>query len=185
MTRSVMPDQAPMLELAPGLQQSGGKRRRRSAPLDNSPKLPYVSTVVAILAGIVAAISYFQRGGDDEVVFSLNELEIGLIALALALLIFSVEGLISVVSEGRMLSPGRVPPRLTNLLSLGIVLGSLVLFGVAVFLAWSLVQDWDVWVIGWLAGAGCLLLALLLVFYKEAFVGDEAHFDDRNDGVPW
>jgi hypothetical protein len=26
---------------------------------------------------------------------------------------------------------------------------------------------------------------LLLVFYKEAFIGDEATFDDRQDGVPW
>lgn len=153
--------------------------------MDNSPKLPYVSIVVAVFAGIIVAISYFQRGGNDDVVFSLNELEIGLVALAVTLLIFSVEGLISVVSEGRMLHPGRVPPRLTNLLSLGIVIASLVLFADAVVLAFGLVQNWDVWVIGWLAGGGCLLLALLLVFYKEAFVGDEARFDQRNDGVPW
>ena len=153
--------------------------------MENSPNPPYVSIVIAVLAGVAAAISYFQRGGNDETVFSFNELEIGLVALAVTLLIYSLEGLISVVSEGRMLVPGRVPPRLTNLLSLGTVVASLVLFGVAVLLAIGLVQDWDVWIIGWLAGAGCFLLALLLVFYKEAFVGNEAHFDERNDGVPW
>ena len=35
------------------------------------------------------------------------------------------------------------------------------------------------------AGAGCVFLATLLVCYKEAFLGDEARFDDREDGVPW
>lgn len=153
--------------------------------MDNSPKLPYASIVVAVLASIAAAISYFQRGGNAEAIFSLNEPEIGLVALAASLLIFSVEGLISVVSEGRILAPGRMPPRLTNLLTLAIIVASVILFADAVFLAIGLVQDWDVWIIGWLAGGGCLLLALLLVFYKEAFVGDESHFDERNDGVPW
>ena len=40
-------------------------------------------------------------------------------------------------------------------------------------------------VIGTTAGAGCLDLGLLLLFYKEAFIGHEAHLDLRQDGVPW
>ncbi len=39
--------------------------------------------------------------------------------------------------------------------------------------------------VGSAAGAGCLVLGLLLLFYKEAFVGHEAHLEPRNDGVPW
>ncbi|HEV2109072.1 MAG TPA: hypothetical protein VGR16_12485 [Thermomicrobiales bacterium] len=153
--------------------------------MDNSPKLPYVSIVIALAAAAAAAISYFRRGGGEEAVFAFNELEIGLVALAVTLLIFAVEGLISVISEGRVLVPGRAPPRLTNPLSLAIVIASLVLFADAVLVGVGLVSDWDVWIMGWLAGVGCFLLATLLVFYKEAFVGDEARFDERDDGIPW
>lgn len=153
--------------------------------MDNSPKLPYVSIVLAVAAAAVAALSYYRRGGDESAVFFLNELEIGLVALSVTLVIFAVQGLISVISEGRALVPGRVPPRLTNLLSLAIVIASLVLFADAILLGIGLVSDWDVWIIGWIAGGGCFLLAIILVFYKEAFVGDEARFDERNDGIPW
>jgi len=147
--------------------------------------LPVVSIGVAIVAALLTTVSYFSRGGQDETVFSFNELEIGLVALAMTLLIFAVEGLISVLSEGRELEPGLVPPRLTNPLTGAIIVASLILFGISVALGIGLVNDWDVWAIGWLAGIGSILLAIILVFYKEAFVGDEAHFDDRNDGVPW
>ncbi|MDQ3514100.1 MAG: hypothetical protein M3462_10640 [Chloroflexota bacterium] len=153
--------------------------------MDNSPRLPFVTLGIAAVAALLTALSYFGRGGNDEPVFSFNELEIGLVALAVTLVIFAVEGLISVVSEGRQLEPGLVPPRLTNLLTVAIIVASLVLFAVSVALGIGLVSDWDVWAIGWLAGVGSILLAVILVFYKEAFVGDEAHFDDRNDGVPW
>jgi len=44
---------------------------------------------------------------------------------------------------------------------------------------------WGVKAIGSLAGLGALLLGFMLIPYKEGFVGGEAHFDDRNDGVPW
>ncbi|MEJ7762082.1 MAG: hypothetical protein WKF80_04750 [Thermomicrobiales bacterium] len=153
--------------------------------MDNSPRLPLVTIGIAAVATLLTALSYFSRGGNDEVVFSFNELEIGLVALVVTLLIFAVEGYISVLSEGRQLEPGRVAPRLTNPLTVAIIVASLVLFAVSITLGIGLVSDWDVWAIGWLAGGGCILLAIILVFYKEAFVGDEAHFDDRNDGVPW
>jgi hypothetical protein len=32
---------------------------------------------------------------------------------------------------------------------------------------------------------GCLDLAILLIFYKEVFIGDEARLDEIDDGVPW
>ncbi len=149
----------------------------------NSPVLPYVSIVVAAILGVVTLVSYFSRSRGD--VFSLSELEIGLVAVAFTLLIFATEGLISVLLEGRELHLGRVRPRLTNPLSLAIVAFSLLLFAVAIGLSIGLINGWDPEVIGLLAGVGCIDLALLLVFYKEAFVGDEAHFDHRDDGVPW
>ena len=51
--------------------------------------------------------------------------------------------------------------------------------------AWRLdYRDGKLW-LGIAAGAGCMSLAVLLIFYKEAFLGDEARFDDREDGIPW
>lgn len=116
---------------------------------------------------------------------ALTELEIGLTAIAFTLAIFGIQGLISVLLEGRRLLPGRVRPRLTNPLSVAIVVFALLLFGIAIFLGIGIVRGWGPLALGTLAGLGCLDLALLLIFYKEAFIGDEACFDERNDGVPW
>jgi hypothetical protein len=145
----------------------------------NAPTLPVMALVVA---AVVAAFVVVMRAGEDG---PLSELELGGVAWAIGLAIYGVQGLISVALEGRELRPGRVPPRLTGPLSALIVLFSLALFGVAVLLGIGLTGEWDVEALGWLAGGGCLILALLLVFYKEAFLGDEATFDNRDDGIPW
>jgi hypothetical protein len=150
-------------------------------PVENSPRLPAVALLLAAGLALVVALSY--DGGDG--VFVLSELEIGFAAAAFTLAVFGAQGLISVLLEGRRLRPGRVPPRLTDELSRAIVVFSLALFAIAVTLASGLVSDWRPRVIGVAAGGGCLVLAFLLVFYKEAFLGDEAGFDDRDDGVPW
>ena len=151
--------------------------------MDNSPRLPAVSILLAIGLAIVAAVSFVSREV-GEVPF-LNEVEIGLVAGGFTLVIFGVQGLISVLVEGRRLHPGIVRPRLTDPLSVAIVVSSLLLVGVAVALGYGIVLEWSPIVLGVLAGAGSLILAMLLVFYKEAFVGDEACFDERDDGVPW
>jgi hypothetical protein len=151
--------------------------------MENARGLPYAGLVGAGLLFVAALWSYARR--ETEGVFHLTELEIGLVASGVALLIFGLTGLISVLSEGQRLHPGRVPPRLTDLLTGGIVVFSLVLFASAVLLGYAIYDDWDPEYVGLLAGLGALDLALLLVFYKEAFVGDEATFDDREDGVPW
>jgi hypothetical protein len=116
---------------------------------------------------------------------ALSELEIGFVGIALTLVIFAVIGLISVLLEGRELEPGRVAPRLTNPLSVAIVVFSGFLFVIAVFLGIGIAQGWEPQLIGVLAGLGSIDLALLLVFYKEGFVGNETTFDERDDGVPW
>jgi len=115
----------------------------------------------------------------------LSELEIGLIGFALTLLIFAVQGFISVLLEGRELHLGRVRPRLTNPLSVAIVIFSMLLLVIAGFLGYGIAVSWEPYLIGTLAGLGSIDMALLLVFYKEGFVGSEAHFDERDDGVPW
>ncbi len=117
--------------------------------------------------------------------FHLNELQIGVVAWAFTLVIFGVMGLISVVSEGRELRIGRVAPRLTNLLSWAILVVAVLLFAIAVTLGVGIAFGWSTALIGLLAAAGCFILAMLLLFYKEAFIGDEASFDRRDDGVPW
>lgn len=116
---------------------------------------------------------------------ALSEIEIGLIGFALTLLIFAVQGFISVLLEGRELHLGRVRPRLTNPLSVAIVIFTVLLLVIAGFLGTGIARGWQPYLIGTLAGLGSIDLALLLVFYKEGFVGSEAHFDERDDGVPW
>ena len=145
----------------------------------NSPRLPSVCLLVAIPLGIHLGAT---SGANDG---PLNELELGEAALALTLLIFGIQGLISVIVEGQELQPGRVPERLTDTLSISIAIFSVALFVIAIFLAYGISDSWSVRTIGILAGAGSIILSLLLVFYKEAFVGDETNFDQRQDGVPW
>lgn len=152
--------------------------------MDNSAKLPVVSIVLAIGLALTAVASFLIRGDEGDV-FVLSEVEIGLAAVGFTLIIFGFQGLISVLLEGRKLHPGIVRPRLTGPLSQAIIFFSLLLLSVAIVLGWGIVSDWSPIAIGTAAGAGCIVLALLLVFYKEAFVGDEACFDDREDGVPW
>jgi len=116
---------------------------------------------------------------------ALTELEIGLVAWALALVIFGVQGLLSVAVEGRELRPGHVEPRLTGQLSVAIVAFGLALLAISALLGVAILDGWPPARVGTLAGAGCLILGLLLVLYKEAFVGDEAALDERDDGIPW
>lgn len=144
----------------------------------NSPWLPVIALVVALVVGIYIAT---VAAGDAP----LNELQLGATAGALALAIYGIQGLVSVLIEGQELHPGRVPPRLTDWLSGGILVLTLILFCIALTLAYGIADDWRVEVIGSLAGAGCIVLALLLVFYKEAYLGDEADLDPRDDGIPW
>lgn len=151
--------------------------------MDNSPRLPTVSVLIAAILGVVAGLSYLAREIADVPV--LSEIEIGLVAIAFTLAIFGFQGWIGVALEGRQLTPGLVRPRLTDPLSLAIVAFSLLLLAVAIALAYGIVQDWGAIALGLLAGTGSLILAMLLIFYKEAFVGDESCFDEREDGVPW
>jgi hypothetical protein len=115
----------------------------------------------------------------------LSESQIGLVAWALTLAIFGLQGVVSILLEGRELRPGRFAPRLTSPLSLVIGILSGLLFAVAAFLGFAIASGLSTAVVGSAAGAGCLVLALLMLLFKEAFVGHESHIDLRDDGVPW
>jgi hypothetical protein len=141
--------------------------------------LPIVALVLAVVLAIAVII---HTGGDSD---KLTELDLAGVAWSVGLAVYGAQGLISVMLEGHELRPGRVVPHLTGPLTTGIGLLSLALFGIAILLAIGLTSDWDVDVIGLLAGAGCIVLASLLVCYKEAYVGDEATLDNRDDGIPW
>jgi hypothetical protein len=146
----------------------------------NSPLLPLVSLLVGIALAIAVAISAGPRG-----FFPLSELELGGVAGALAFVVFGVQGLLSVAVEGTELRPGSSPPHLTNPLSTAIIVLSLLLLIDAVLLGFGIVTGWGTLPLGIATGLGCLFVAALVLFYKEAFLGDEARFDDREDGVPW
>jgi len=146
----------------------------------NSARLPIVALILAGLLAIAAATTI-----DPGRPLPLSELQLGAVAGALTLGVFGIQGLISVLLEGRELRPGMAPPHLTNPLSTAIVIVSILLFGDAVLLGYGIVTGCGIAALGVAAGAGCVFLATLLVCYKEAFLGDEARFDDREDGVPW
>jgi hypothetical protein len=150
------------------------------APVTNSPRLPIVALILAGLLAIAAAATI-----DPGRPLPLSELQLGAVAGALTLGVFGIQGLISVGLEGRQLRPGISVPHLTNPLSAAIVIVSLLLFADALLLGYGIVTGWGIAALGLSAGAGCVFLAALLVCYKEAFLGDEARFDDREDGVPW
>ena len=150
------------------------------AQVTNSPRLPIVALILAGLLAIAAAAMI-----DPGQPLPLSELQLGAVGGALTLGVFGFQGLISVLLEGRELRPGMTPPHLTNPLSAAIVIVSILLFGDAVLLGYGIVIGWGTAALGVAAGAGCVFLATLLVCYKEAFLSDEARFDDREDGVPW
>lgn len=145
----------------------------------NTLGLPLVSLAIAAVFIVIVLLTHGIGS------HPLNELEIGAVAGALGLIIFGIQGLISVWVEGEELTPGRVAPHLTDQLSWSIVGVSFVLLLDGIALSYGLVADWGPISIGLLAGLGCLILAFLLIGYKEAFLGDEASFDRRDDGVPW
>jgi hypothetical protein len=148
--------------------------------MNNSPFLPIVSLILAGLLATAVALTVGPGGA-----IPLSALQLGGTAGALTLAVFGMQGLISVMLEGRELRPGMAPPHLTNPLSAAIVIVSLLLFADALLLGYGIVAGWRTVALGISAGVGCVFLAALLVGYKEAFLGDEARFDDREDGVPW
>lgn len=148
--------------------------------MTNSPRLPILSLLAA--AGLLLAVTLTVDLANP---IPLSELQLGALGGGLTLAIFGLQGMISVKSEGRELRPGITPPTLTNPLSAAIVVLSLLLFAVSVLLGLGIVTGWGTFRLGIAAGVGCLLLGALLFLYKEAFLGDEARFDNREDGVPW
>ena len=148
----------------------------------NSPGLPISALVAA--AALVAVLGLGRLTRSDPAA-PLSELEIGLAAWAFVLGLFGAQGLISILLEGAELRPGLTAPRLSGLLTWAIVGLAAVLLALACLLGGAILTGQPVSVVGLTAAAGCLVLALLLVAYKEAFVGDEARLDTRKDGIPW
>jgi hypothetical protein len=137
---------------------------------------------VAAVLLLLAAVTLAPTGGN---LLPLSELQLGAIGIALTFAIFGVQGLLSVALEGQELRPGLQPPHLTNPLSVAIGITALLLFLDALLLGYGIVTGWDTTGLGLTTATGCVLVAALLLLYKEAFLGDEAHFDDREDGIPW
>jgi len=150
--------------------------------MQNSPGLPVVALVGALVLGAITLASVTAGIGGDP---ALTELQIGATAWALALAIFGVTGIVSILVEGRQLILGAIQPRSSNLWSAAIAGGSILLFVLAVATALAIVTGQPTAVIGSAAGIACLDLSVLLISYKEAFVGREAHLDSRHDGIPW
>jgi hypothetical protein len=150
--------------------------------MQNSPGIPLVALVVAAALAVITVLSVIAGVGG---VVALNELQIGATAWALALGLFGVQGFISIVVEGRQVAPGVIEPRMNNQIGAAVVTLSIALFSLAGITGLAIASNQSPTVIGIAAGSGCFTLGLLLLFYKEAFVGHEAHLDLRHDGVPW
>ena len=150
--------------------------------MQNSPGLPPVALVVGVILVAITVLSVMAGIGFDP---ALTELQIGAAAWALALGIYGVQGLISVLAEGRTLVPGTLPAHMDGRITVAVAGLSVVLVAVSALTGLAIVSGQSTAVIGSAAGAGCLLLGLLLLFYKEAFIGHEAHLESRQDGIPW
>jgi hypothetical protein len=150
--------------------------------MQNSPGLPLIALVVALILGAITVASIVAGIGANP---ALTELQLGATAWALALGIYGVQGMVSIVAEGRRLVPGTVEPRMTTTTSVAIAGLAALLVAVSALTGWATVSGQSTSVIGSAAAVGCLLLALLLLFYKEAFIGHEAHLEPRQDGTPW
>jgi hypothetical protein len=150
--------------------------------MQNSPGIPLAALAVAIALATITMLSVIAGVGGG---IALNELQLGATAWALALGIYGLQGIVSIVVEGRQVFPGTIKPRLNNPLSAVIAALSVLLFVLAGLTGFGIVSGQSTALIGTAAGAGCLDLGLLLLFYKEAFIGHEAHLDLRQDGVPW
>lgn len=146
----------------------------------NSPGLPVISIVIAFALGALAIFPYALDAPPAP-----TEIQIFYIAFALSFLIFGVQGLLSVLLEGQELHLGRVPPRLTGVLSVLITLFTFALVAVAIGTGYGIFAGWTTRTLGIFFGLGSIVLALQLIFYKEAFIGDESRFDNREDGTPW
>ena len=150
--------------------------------MQNSPGIPLAAFVAAIILAGATIVSVMAGVGGDP---ALNELQIGAAAWALTLAIFAVQGIVSIVLEGRQLLVGTIGPHLTNPLSAAVAALSVLLLILAVLTGLAIVSGQPTTVVGTAAGAGCLDLGLLLLLYKEASVGHEAHLEPRQDGIPW
>ena len=150
--------------------------------MQNSPGVPLVALVIAVALAVITMLSVIAGAGGGG---ALNELQIGATGWALALGLFGVQGFISIVVEGRQVIPGVIQPRMNNQIGAAIATLSVALLALAAASGLVIAAGQSPAVIGIAAGAGCLTLGLLLLFYKEAFVGHEAHLDLRQDGVPW
>jgi hypothetical protein len=150
--------------------------------MQNSPGIPLVALVAAMALAVITGLSVIAGVGGGV---ALNELQIGAAAWTLAVGLFGVQGFISIVVEGRRLAPGVINPRMNNQIGTTIATLSVALFSLAAITGLAIASGQSPAVIGTAAGSGCLTLGLLLLFYKEAFVGHEAHLDLRQDGVPW
>jgi len=85
--------------------------------VQNSPLIPLAAVVVAVGLAILTFVSLMIGVGGGP---ALNELQIGATAWALALTIYGVQGMVSVVVEGRQVSLGWIQPRLSTPLSAAI-----------------------------------------------------------------
>lgn len=160
--------------------------------MQNSPGIPLAAFVVAVVLTSATIASVMAGVGGDP---ALNELQIGAAAWAVTLAVFGAQGIVSIVLEGRQLFVGTIAPRLTNPLraprygvdplSAAIAACSILLLALAGLTGLAIVSGQPTAVVGTAAGAGCLDLGLLLLFYKEAFIGHEAHLESRQDGIPW
>src|SRR5690349_25137971 len=96
--------------------------------MQNSPGIPLAALVVALALATITMLSVIAGVGGG---IALNELQLGATAWALALGVYGLQGIVSIVVEGRQVFPGLIKPRLNDPLSAAIPVLSVVLFVLA------------------------------------------------------
>ncbi len=146
---------------------------------------PYIPLAAGVLSGLLTIITLLSLLAGPVAQPALTELQIGLVAWAMTVGLFAVQGAVSVLSEGRELRPGAVDPLLTTPRTLALAGLSILLIVWSSVVGLAIVTEQPTALVGTAAGAGCLILAVLLLLCKQAFVGHEAHLEVRDDGIPW
>ncbi len=141
----------------------------------NGPLLPLIALVAAVALFLAVGLR-LARGGDARP--ALSVVQIGMIALGMALFLYGAIGALSIWLEGRELRVQQVPARLgrpTLIVGWIGVVALVVLSGVFARLIWTSAAGGvqDTMVQGSLAAAICLLAAVLVLVYRRGAVADE------------
>ena len=154
----------------------------------NGPLLPLVALLAA--AGLFAGARLMMAPAAPPAPRVLSSVQLGMVALSMALFLYGAIGSISVWLEGLELRVGRQPARPGRIAVTVGLAGAVVLVtlsGLFARLIWTAVPGGpqNTLVQGSLAAAICFLGAGLVLVYRRSAITQEVVVEDERSEVPW